>query len=68
MTWNQRARYNLLPRAGGWKQQPLELLIQAQAIELTLSLHRKMRSDGFDWTTLSQNEVALTKWMETEAG
>ena len=68
MTWEQWMRRSLLPRSGGWQDQPLGLLIQAQAIEATLNLHRKMRSDTFDWTTLSANEVALTKWMGIEAG
>ncbi len=63
-----RRLHNLLPRAGGWQDQPLKLLVHAQAIESTIALHRKFRTEGFDWTTLSQNEIALNNWIGMENG
>ena len=62
-TWISRKAHSILPRSGGWMDQPLALMAQDQAIETTVNLHRKLRADDADWTKLSRNEVALTKWI-----
>ncbi len=66
--WIYHKTHGILPRAGGWLDQPIALTAQDQAIEMTVNLHRKMRDDSFDWRTLSRNEVELTRWIGLEDG
>ena len=65
--WSEWRR-GLLPRDGGWQDQPLLLLILMEAIDLMVNTHRIMRSENADWKELSKTQRAIVSWTGVEVG
>lgn len=59
-----RERFGILPRSGGWMEQPLALLVKMEAIDLLVKTRQYMAAEGADWTKLSKTQVALNKWVD----
>ena len=61
-----RERFGILPRSGGWMDQPLALLVKMEAIGLLVATRRFMAVKGADWKDLSATQRALNTWIDRE--
>ena len=66
--WLAREQHGLLPRAGGWLDQPLALLNAMTAITLTVETKRYLARPAADWTQLSRLQLDLIRWLEAVDG
>lgn len=62
--WQAYRYKNILPRSGGWENQPLFVLAQIEAIDLIYSTWRYIRSDNSDWGKLSATQTEIVKQVE----
>jgi len=67
--WDNRRRFNAWPRAGGWQDQPLSLLVHMAAFDLVVGTKDFMDSHasadaGEGWDQMSITQVDLIGWLE----
>jgi hypothetical protein len=62
--WLEWERHGSLPRAGGWLDQPLLLLTQIRAIDLTVTTMRQKQQEKFDWNKWDATQVELVWWLD----
>jgi hypothetical protein len=58
----QYERFGTLPRDGGWLAQPLDLLVQIDAIKNTVEAYRLKTSEKMD--ALSATQAEIIRWLE----
>ena len=58
----------MYPRAGGWQDQPLSLLVKIEAIGLVVTTMRFLDQKDADWTKLTATQAALVHWLEADNG
>ncbi len=63
MSWQLRERFGLLPRAGGWQDQPLSLLIQTSAIDQVIKIFRRKNNPDEDWHGFTGFERNIIVWL-----
>jgi hypothetical protein len=61
--WRERG---ILPRAGGWEDQPLELLARFAALSLTYDTRVYMKTENSDWSKLTATQREIARWLEGE--
>lgn len=62
--WKAWRDHGILPAAGGWLDQPLEILVKVQAIDLVVSTAAYMQAKGSDWSKLTATQAALVHWIK----
>lgn len=61
--WYENRRTGIWPRAGGWLDQPLSLLVQMKAIELTVDTKQYLMSKESNWGKLTKLQADLIRWL-----
>lgn len=62
--WSAWRYHNVYPQAGGWLDQPLDLLVMIEAVDLAFSTRSYLLQKGADFTKLSPTQRALNSWLE----
>lgn len=65
--WRERAERGQWPRAGGWEDQPLALLVQMDTLDLLARTVRYMARPDADWSRLTRLQRDLIHWLEGNA-
>ena len=64
--WQAWRAHGVLPAAGGWLDQPLDLWATIGAVELCVNTKTYMDTKGSSWSKLSPTQMALARWLESE--
>lgn len=64
--WKNRRLFNTWPRAGGWQDQPLRLLLLMNAVEVVVSTKRASINPDFDYSTMTKTQASILEWLNTE--
>ena len=64
--WQAWTNHGILPRPGGWLDQPLSVLIGIRAVSVVYSTFRDKASDKKDWAEFTATQRALIMWLEGE--
>lgn len=62
----QKYRRGILPRPGGWLDQPLRLISIIEALDLVFLTKQQQKAEDFDMRQLSATQRALLSWSEKE--
>lgn len=65
--WLDRRRFGSLPKAGGWNEQPLALMVQMDLLDLVDSTCRHKATPEADWTLFTPLQRDLIGWLEKGA-
>ena len=66
--WQAWKFHNALPQAGGWLDQPLDLLAQIGAVDLVYSTKVYLDTKGSDWSKLTATQRELIAWLKGNNG
>lgn len=61
--WYENRRTGIWPRAGGWLDQPLSLLVQMKAIELVVDTKTYLMSKESNWGKLTKLQADMIRWL-----
>ena len=64
--WYERERRGRLPRAGGWLDQPLALLMQLDTLDLVIRAGRITGDAEEDWSNLTKLQADLVRWLDND--
>lgn len=64
--WQAFRLNGTLPQAGGWMEQPLNLLVKIGAIDLIVRTWDHKNEEGYDWSKFSPDQRYLISWAEQE--
>lgn len=62
--WRARVEYNAWPRAGGWADQPLAMIVHFQVLDLVAGTWRYFRTEKADLGKFSKLQWDLIRWIE----
>ena len=62
--WRQWQHTGQLPEAGGWYDQPLDVLAQIQAIETVYQTMRYKTSEGSKWETMTALQLDIVRELD----
>ena len=60
----QEWKKGILPRAGGWFDQPLNLIQQIKAIELVFITYAEKKKSTCDWTKFTATQIEIIRWLD----
>lgn len=52
------------PQAGGWLDQPLELIAQIHAIDTVYNTYRFKTAKNADWTKMTKTQTEIIRWLD----
>ncbi len=64
--WRAHER-GTLPRAGGWEEQPLAVMVQIEMMDLVTNTVRYMARKDADWNNLTRLQRDLVSWLEGDS-
>lgn len=66
LSWYQYHSKNILPRAGGYLDQDLSWLVQANVFSLLYQTFHNRHAEGFRMDKLNKLQLALLTWIEKD--
>ena len=64
--WQNLRQHNTWPRAGGWQDQSLSMLVHMTAFDLVVGTKNYLASADAKWDELSVTQADLIRWLEAE--
>ena len=65
--WSDYQKHGILPRAGGWGEQPLVLIVLFHALGVFAETWKDYRDEEFDWNKFSATQQKTIEWVERGA-
>lgn len=66
LAWRDYERFGTLPLSGGWLAQPLDLLVQLQAIDTVVGTYRYKNAKDADWNKLTATQREIIRQLDAE--
>ena len=60
----QAWKRGLYPQAGGWMEQPLELITQIKAIDTVYDTYRYKTIKDADWSKMTKTQIEIIRWID----
>jgi hypothetical protein len=64
--WQDYHTNGVLPQAGGWLDQPLDLIVKIGAIDFLVNTWRNKTNEEYDWSGFSADQRHVITWYENE--
>lgn len=64
--WLARRNHGLWPRAGGWDDQPLALLVKLEVLDFAYNTLKFMNSKNAEWDLVTTLQRDLKVWIEKD--